>query len=59
MLRDWKGNRRSGVALHGHASQTLLVYPPIRARDPYKGNKHTVYTPRGVRQSLPLPVGTH
>ena len=26
----WEGNRRSGVALHGHASasQTLVVYPP-------------------------------
>jgi len=25
----WEGNRRSGVALAMHASQTILVYPPM------------------------------
>jgi len=34
----WEGNRRSGVALNtGHASQTIVVYPPYGLNGHMKG----------------------
>ena len=39
----WEGNRRHGVALHGHASQTSVVSPPT-AHDLKKGYEYSACT---------------
>ena len=45
-----------GLASTGHASQTLVVYPP-RAQDLSKGDRHPTNTLRGVWYSVPIYVG--
>jgi len=40
----WEGNRRHGVALHGHVSQTSVVSPP---------------TAHGLKKGYEYPACTH
>ena len=40
----WEGNRGSGNALHGHASQISVVYP-VAAHGLRKGDEHPAHTP--------------
>jgi len=56
MPRDWKGNRRSGVALamrHG-----LKWFIHLWAQRPRVGDEHPAYAPAGAWLALPFFIDT-
>jgi len=52
MRCDWKGNRRSGVALAMRHRLKWFIHLPAYGLK--KGDEHPAYTPHGVQHTLPM-----